>query len=103
MSNLMPQLVGVAKIACDIPCHLDPYALDDLAEAILEAKALAVPLIVHRSGLDSFALVAGATAYHGAMRARELDPINGEKIACYIVDDVVTDDAMMAQIKLLAA
>ena len=86
MPRLMPQLVPVSRIHCQIPAS--QYPPDSVAAAaadILTAGALAVPLVVRPFG-DDWRLIDGAFAYHAAVKAREIDPLAGEKVLAFVVE-----------------
>jgi hypothetical protein len=99
--KLSPSLVLTRKIVAATPraAH-DPAAVDELARLILEVGAIAHPLVVARNGLDEFKLLDGELAYHGAARARELDPIAAESVSAFVVGPE-NEAALRRQLALL--
>lgn len=61
-----------------------PETVELVARRILEAGALARPLVVRQTGLESFELLDGELAYHAAARARELDPVQAEAVLAFL-------------------
>ena len=102
MPRLMPQLVPVSRIRCRIPAsQYPPDSIAAAAAEILTAGALAVPLLVRPFGED-WDLVSGAFAYQAAAKARELDPVAGEKVLAFIVEgglDPITQALMASRAK----
>jgi ParB family chromosome partitioning protein len=83
----MASLVAVRKIAAATPrSAFAPEAIEQAARLVLEAGALARPLILRRKDLESFELISGEFAYHAAARARELDSLKGEMVLAFVAE-----------------
>ena len=54
---------------------------------IIAAEGIINPLILNRTGINSFAVVDGYFEYHAAARAKEIDLARGETVAAYIVEE----------------
>ena len=82
-----PSLVAVRKIQAKSSASSFPHeAVESAARQILASGALIMPLLVKRTGLESFELMSGDFAFHAAARARELDPLNAEMVLAFILD-----------------
>ena len=82
-----PSLVAVRKIQANSSASSFPHeAIESMAHQILASGALVTPLLVKRTGLESFELKSGDFAFHAAARARELDPFNAEMVLAFILD-----------------
>lgn len=81
----LPSLVTVRDIQPRTSRAEHPIeTIERMARHILAAGALARPLVVRQTGLESFELLDGELAYHAAARARELDPIQAEAVLAFI-------------------
>lgn len=58
------------------------------------------PLILLRTGIESFSLIEGNLEYYAAIRAREIDPFKGETINAYIVESEAEADVYNKQIEI---
>ncbi|MGF1590612.1 MAG: ParB N-terminal domain-containing protein [Pleurocapsa sp.] len=86
--TLSPSLVEVRTIASDQPrSNFDERKIEKAAQLIIEAEGIINPIIVSRTGINSFQVLHGHLEYHAAARARELNLEIGEAIAAYIVDE----------------
>ena len=88
MANLLPRLVPVARITGVLaqPGDFPPYTIDRLAKAIVQAGALAVPLLVTPDGVGWWRLVSDDLRYWAAVRAHALDPVGCEHVQAYIAE-----------------
>ena len=60
--------------------------IEEAARAIVEAKGIINPIILTRTGINSFEVVNGHFEYYAAARAKEIDIASAETIAAYILD-----------------
>lgn len=87
-NRLNPSLVAVKKIQTDAPRDEHaPERLEALARAILVTGALVTPLLLKRTGIESFDLIGNPLHYWAAVRAKEIDVQAGEMVHCFILDD----------------
>lgn len=85
--RLAPSFVFVEEITCDQPrSQFNNDAIEAAAKAIVAAEGTINPIIVERTGIDSYRLIDGNFEYHAAIRAQELDLEKGETISAYIID-----------------
>ena len=97
---LSQSLVEVRTITCDRPrSEFDEQKIEQAAQLIVEAEGIINPIIVNRTGINSFAVVNGHFEYHAAARAREINLAIGETIAAYIVEG--RNEAITKQIEIL--
>ena len=81
----LPSLVTVRDIQPRTSRAEHPSEIiERMARHILASGALARPLVVRQTGLESFELLDGELAYHAAARARELDPIRAEAVLAFL-------------------
>ena len=86
--KLSTSLVAIKKISCDKPrSNFDDDNLEKAAKLILESEGVINPIVVRRTSLQSFDVVDGYFEYHAAARAREIDPLKGEMIGVFIIED----------------
>lgn len=74
--------------------------INQLAEAILENEGIIRPLVLKRSGIDSYSLIDGHLEYYAAVRAREKNPRLGELVNTLIVNPK-KEKAVEAQLSIL--
>ncbi len=85
--TLLTSLVEVKTIACDRPrSEFDEQEIEQAARSIVEAEGIINPIILSRTGINSFEVVNGHFEYYAAARAKEIDLAIGETIAAYIID-----------------
>ena len=77
-------LVDIDSINCDTPIAHSHEAIDALAESILAVGALLEPLVLVRTGCESYQLISGVLGYYAAVRANEIDP-SFETIDAYVI------------------
>jgi len=86
--TLLTSLVEVKTITCDRPrSEFDEQQIEEAAQLIIAAEGIINPLILNRTGINSFAVVDGYFEYHAAARAKEIDLARGETVAAYIVEE----------------
>lgn len=102
--KLSTSLVAVKKIT-DSSSHsqFDREQVERLAQLILALEGIVNPLVVRRTSLQSYEVVAGHFEYQAAARAREIDPRKGEMISAYIIEpeDETVGAAITEQVYLL--
>ncbi|MEM7591149.1 MAG: ParB N-terminal domain-containing protein [Cyanobacteria bacterium P01_A01_bin.83] len=85
--SLSTSLVEVRTITCDQPrSNFDEQKIEAAAQLIIAAEGIINPIIVRRTGINSFQVIEGDFEYHAAARARELNLEIGEAIAAYIIE-----------------
>src|SRR4028118_2267500 len=88
MKKLSPSLVAVKKITSAVPrSNFTEADLEKLARLILESGGLINPIIVRRNGMDAYEIVDGAFEYYAAARAKEIEPLKGETIGAFILEE----------------
>jgi hypothetical protein len=97
--KLLTALVPVKKISCSQPCIWNEDFLNTAAQSILESKGVINPIVVRRIDLRSYELVNGVLEYYAAVRAREIDPGEGEMITVFIVEPE-NEEALTKQIEI---
>lgn len=86
--TLLTSLVEVRTLSSDQPrSNFDQQKIEQAAQLIIAAEGIINPIIVSRTGINSFQVVAGHFEYYAAARARELNLEIGEAIAAYIIED----------------
>ena len=88
MKKLFPSLVAVKRITSAVPrSNFAEADLDKLARLILESGGLINPIIVRRNGMDAYEIVNGDFEYYAAARAKEIEPLKGETIGAFILEE----------------
>ena len=88
MKKLFPSLVAVKRITSAVPrSNFAEADLDKLARLILESGGLINPIIVRRNGMDAYEIVDGDLEYYAAARAKEIEPLKGETIGAFILEE----------------
>ncbi|MDJ0595408.1 MAG: hypothetical protein QNJ72_36400 [Pleurocapsa sp. MO_226.B13] len=72
--------------------------IEQAAQLIVEAEGIINPIVVARTGINSFEVVNGHFEYYAAARAREIDLARAETIAAYIVEE--ENEAITKQIEI---
>lgn len=99
--RLSTSLVAVKKITSTIPrSEFLDNELEQAARLILEAEGVVKPLVLLRTSLESYEIVAGDFEYYAAARAREINPLKGEMIGAFIIAPE-NEDAIRQQVELL--
>jgi len=68
--------------------------LENLAQSILQAGGLLVPLILRQTGPESYEVLAGDREYYAAVRAREINPRAGEVVNAFVVEPKLQEAAL---------
>ncbi|AKG24081.1 ParB N-terminal domain-containing protein [Calothrix sp. 336/3] len=98
--KLSTSLVAVKRIICDTPRSIfDNDDIEKAAQTILSVGGLINPLVVARSGFQSYKVINGDFEYYAAVRAREIDLKLGEMVSVYIVEDD-NNEVIVKQIEL---
>ncbi len=101
MSKLSTLLVAVRKITSPRPPSEFPQdKIETLAQLILAVEGVINPLVLRRTSLESFEVIAGHLEYYAAVRAREIDSRKGEMINAYVLE-TETEDVLEQQVELL--
>jgi ParB family chromosome partitioning protein len=88
MKKLFPSLVAVKRITSTVPrSNFTEADLEKLARLILESGGLINPIIVRRNGMDAYEIVDGDFEYYAAARAKEIEPLKGETIGAFILEE----------------
>jgi ParB family chromosome partitioning protein len=99
--KLSTSFVAVKKINSNIDAsHFSQEKLEQAANLILAAEGVINPLILQRLSRDSYQVVDGDFEYHAAIRAKEKDPLKGEMIGAFILDEE-NADTLKTQVSLL--
>ncbi|MEG4117671.1 ParB N-terminal domain-containing protein [Microcoleus sp. N9_B4] len=101
MKRLSPSLVAVKKITSAVPrSNFADADLDKLARLILESGGLINPIIVRRNGMDAYEIVDGNFEYYAAARAKEIEPLKGETIGAFILEEE-NEELLLEQLEIL--
>jgi hypothetical protein len=101
--KLSTSLVPVIKITSSKPpleVVDDADALERAAQLMLEVEGLVNPIILRRTGLESYEVVDGHFEYHAAARAREINLRKGEMVNAYIIEPE-SEELIKEQVELL--
>jgi ParB family chromosome partitioning protein len=97
--KLLTALVPVKKISCNFPCIWSSDFLTIAGQSILESKGVINPIVVRRIDLFHYELVSGVLEYYAAVRAREIDPREGENITVFIMEPE-NEEALTKQLEI---
>jgi len=101
MKKLFPSLVAVKRITCTVPrSNFAEPELEKLARLILESGGLINPIIVRRNGMDAYEIVDGEFEYYAATRAKEIEPLKGETIGAFILEEE-NEELLLEQLEIL--
>jgi len=101
MKKLSPSLVAVKKITSAVPrSNFTEADLEKLARLILESGGLINPIIVRRNGMDAYEIVDGDFEYYAAARAKEIEPLKGETIGAFILEEE-NEELLLEQLEIL--
>jgi predicted nucleic acid-binding OB-fold protein len=99
--KLLTSLVAVKKVKSVIPrSNFSANDIEQTAQSILDAEGIINPMVVKRTGVESYEVVSGHFEYYAAVRAREIDPRKGEMISAYIIEED-KELAITKQLKIL--
>ena len=95
----------VKQITSDVPCMLSDAALNKLAESILKVEGSLSPMVVKRVKSSSYEsetykVVKGHSQYYAAVRAKKLNPRDGESIGVFIIEGAKSE-ALEEQLEIL--
>ncbi len=100
MSKIAPLIVLVKSIHHQrTQATYSEAELVRAAEAILEGGGVLKPLVLKRRGFEEYDLVDGEFEYLAALKAQMLDPIKGETIDAYVMDDS-NQEIVMQQLQI---
>jgi ParB family chromosome partitioning protein len=100
MKKLFPSLVAVKRITSAVPrSNFAEADLDKLARLILESGGLINPIIVRRNGMDAYEIVDGDFEYYAAARAKEIEPLKGETIGAFILEEE-NEELLLQQLEI---
>lgn len=98
--GLASALVGVKNVKSKVPeSSYSTKELDKGARLIVEAGGVINPIVLKRTGLNSFDVVSGHFEYHAAQRAKQLNPRVAENINSVILDSD-NMDGVINQLKI---
>jgi ParB family chromosome partitioning protein len=101
MKKLFPSLVAVKRITSAVSrSNFAEPDLEKLARLILESGGLINPIIVRRNGMDAYEIVDGDFEYYAAARAKEIEPLKGETIGAFILEEE-NEEIILDQLKIL--
>jgi ParB family chromosome partitioning protein len=101
MKKLSPSLVAVKRITSAVPrSNFAEADLEKLARLILESGGLINPIIVRRNGMDAYEIVNGDFEYYAAARAKEIEPLKGETIGAFILEEE-NEELLLEQLEIL--
>ena len=98
---LSPEFILVKEINSNVPhSNFNDSDIQELAELILETEGLIRPITVRPSGIDSYEVIDGHLEYWAAVRAKEINPRDGEIIGAFVIEGKKAE-AIEKQVKLL--
>lgn len=101
MKKLFPSLVAVKRITCTVPrSNFAEPDLDKLARLILESGGLINPIVVRRTSMDAYEIVDGNFEYYAAARAKEIEPLKGETIGAFILEEE-NEELLLEQLAII--
>ncbi|GGA28510.1 hypothetical protein [Okeania sp. KiyG1] len=84
---LSPEFVLVKEITSNVPrSEFSESDLEQAAQLILKAEGTIKPLVVRTIGWESYEVVDGHFEYYAAVRAKEINPRDGERIGAFIIE-----------------
>lgn len=87
MNKVSPLIVLVKNIHCQTErSQYNEAILQAAAESILAGGGVLKPLVLKRRGFEEYDLVDGEFEYFAALKAYELNPIQGESIDAYVIE-----------------
>jgi hypothetical protein len=100
VKKLMLLIVTVARITSDMPAsNFDRNELELLGELSLTLGGFAIPPVVVRD-TSGYKVISGHLQYRAAVRARQLNPRNGENIPVLLLESE-NQSVALAQLKML--
>ncbi|NEP82890.1 MAG: hypothetical protein F6K39_34965 [Okeania sp. SIO3B3] len=84
---LSPEFVLVKEITSNVPrSEFLESDLEQAAQLILKAEGTIKPLVLRTIGWESYEVVDGHFEYYAAVRAKEINPRDGERIGAFIIE-----------------
>lgn len=94
-------LVFVKEVISSVARSTFPVdQVEKVANLIINVEGIINPIIVRRTGLESYDVVDGHFEYYAAVRARELSPLKGELIQAIILEPD-TEETLLEQVNVL--
>jgi hypothetical protein len=88
MKKISHAIVMVEDIHSSLPrTEFSEADLDEAARLLLKIEGVITPPILLENGVDSYKVIDGHFEYYAALRAGEIDPLKGETINAYLVED----------------
>ena len=95
------ELVDVKDISSSVPrSHFSEATIDQLAELILACGGLVKPLVLKRTGLESFEILEGHLEYYAAAKAKQKDSRKGETVNAFVLA-AKHESEILSQLELL--
>lgn len=79
---------------------LSETVLDSLSDLILDCEGLLKPLVLKRTGPESYTVVDGHLEYYAAVRAKEKNPRKGEMVNAFVISPK-NEEIILKQTQLL--
>ncbi|MGL4502639.1 MAG: hypothetical protein ACRCU2_26490, partial [Planktothrix sp.] len=79
---------------------LSETVLDSLSDLILECEGLLKPVVLKRTGPESYTVVDGHLEYYAAVRAKEKNPRKGEMVNAFVISPK-NEEIIIKQTELL--
>ncbi|MDY7007888.1 MAG: hypothetical protein SWX82_29110 [Cyanobacteriota bacterium] len=84
---LSPEFVLVKEITSNVPrSEFSESDLEQAAQLILKAEGTIKPLVLRTIGWESYEVIDGHFEYYAAVRAKEINPRDGERIGAFIIE-----------------
>ncbi len=94
-------LVDVKSINSNVSrSTFSEIVLDSLSDLILDCEGLLKPLVLKRTGLESYTVVDGHLEYYAAVRAKEKNPRKGEMVNAFVISPK-NEEIILKQTQLL--
>lgn len=83
---LSPEFILVKEITSNVDSsNFNDFDIQELAELILEAEGVIRPITVKPTGIDSYEVIDGHLEYWSAVKAKQINPRDGERIGAFVV------------------
>lgn len=98
---LSPEFILVKEITSNVDSsNFNDFDIQELAELILEAEGVIRPITVKPTGIDSYEVIDGHLEYWAAVKAKQINPRDGERIGAFVVEGKKAK-SIEKQVKLL--
>ena len=98
---LSPEFILVKEITSNVDSSdFNDSDIQRLAELILEAEGVIRPITVRPTGVDSYEVIDGHLEYWAAVKAKQINPRDGERIGAFVVEGEKAE-AIEKQVELL--